>query len=184
MDPTPQAKETPAVPFPKTIGEFFRQCFGDGASAHPLVQFFKYAVAGGIATASHILTFFLAGFFLFPCVAADDILVRLFRLAAPVVDEALRARNAVFCNGAAFVVSNVVCYVANRLFVFKPGRHGMAVEFLLFVGVSAVSAGLGTFLMGILIDRFAVQTTYAFGANLVCSLAINYVLRKFFVFNG
>jgi putative flippase GtrA len=50
--------------------------------------------------------------------------------------------------------------------------------------VSAISAGLGTFLMGILIDKLGIQTTYAFGANLVSSLAINYVLRKFFVFNG
>lgn len=152
--------------------------------ANPVVQFLKYAVAGGIATAVHILTFFLAGFFVFPCVASDDILVRLFGLAAPVVEETLRARNAVFCNIIAFLVSNTVCYIINRLFVFKPGRHGMLVEFLLFFAVSAISVGLGTFLMGVLIDRFGIQTTYAFGANMVCSLAINYALRKFFVFKG
>ena len=152
--------------------------------ASPLVQFLKYAVAGGIATAVHILTFFLAGFFVFPCVASDDILVRIFGLAAPVVEEALRARNAVFCNIIAFLVSNTVCYIINRLFVFKPGRHGMVVELLLFFAVSAVSVGLGTFLMGVLIDQFGIQTTYAFGANMVCSLLINYALRKFFVFNG
>ena len=184
MDGTRQTEKTPAVAFPGTLGEFVKQFFGDGASAHPLVQFFKYAVAGGIATASHVSVFFLSGFFLFPCVSADDILVRLFALSAPAVDEALRARNAVFCNGAAFVVSNIVCYAVNRLFVFKPGRHGMAVEFLLFVGVSAASAGLGTFLMGILIDKFGLQTTYAFAANLLSSLAINYALRKSVVFNG
>ncbi len=152
--------------------------------ANPVVQFLKYAVAGGIATAVHILTFFLAGFFVFPCVASDDILVRLFSLAAPVVEETLRARNAVFCNIIAFLVSNTVCYIINRLFVFKPGRHSMVVEFLLFFAVSAISVGLGTFLMGVLIDRFGIQTTYAFGANMVCSLAINYALRKFFVFKG
>lgn len=152
--------------------------------ANPVVQFLKYAVAGGIATAVHILTFFLAGFFVFPCVASDDILVRLFGLAAPVVEETLRARNAVFCNIIAFLVSNTVCYIINRLFVFKPGRHSMVVEFLLFFAVSAISVGLGTFLMGVLIDQFGIQTTYAFGANMVCSLAINYALRKFFVFTG
>lgn len=152
--------------------------------ANPVVQFLKYAVAGGFATAVHILTFFLAGFFVFPCVASDDILVRLFGLAAPVVEEALRARNAVFCNIIAFLVSNTVCYIINRLFVFKPGRHSMVVEFLLFFAVSAISVGLGTFLMGVLIDQFGIQTTYAFGANMVCSLAINYALRKFFVFKG
>lgn len=152
--------------------------------ANPVIQFLKYAVAGGIATAVHILTFFLAGFFVFPCVASDDILIRLFGLAAPVVEETLRARNAVFCNIIAFLVSNTVCYIINRLFVFKPGRHSMVVEFLLFFAVSAISVGLGTFLMGVLIDQFGIQTTYAFGANMVCSLAINYVLRKFFVFKG
>ena len=152
--------------------------------ASPIVQFLKYAIAGGIATGVHILTFFLSGFFVFPCVASDDILVRLFGLAAPVVEETLRARNAVFCNIIAFLVSNTVCYVINRLFVFKPGRHSPVVEFLLFFAVSAVSVGLGTFLMGILIDRFGIQTTYAFGANMLCSLAINYALRKFFVFKG
>lgn len=152
--------------------------------ANPVVQFLKYAVAGGFATAVHILTFFLAGFFVFPCVASDDILVRLFGLAAPVVEETLRARNAIYCNIIAFLVSNTVCYIINRLFVFKPGRHSMLVEFLLFFAVSAVSVGLGTFLMGVLIDQFGIQTTYAFGANMFCSLAINFVLRKFFVFNG
>ena len=152
--------------------------------AGPVVQFIKYAIAGGFATAVHILTFFLAGFFVFPCVASDDILVRLFGLAAPVVEESLRARNAVFCNIIAFIASNTVCYIINRLFVFKPGRHSMVVEFLLFFAVSAISVGLGTFLMGVLIDRFGIQTTYAFGANMVCSLAINYALRKFFVFKG
>jgi len=152
--------------------------------ASPAVQFLKYAFAGGIATVVHILTFFLSGFYLFPCVASDDILVRLFRLAAPVVEETLRARHAVCCNIIAFVVSNTVCYFINRLFVFKPGRHSPVVEFLLFFAVSAVSVGLGTFLMGVLIDQFGIQTTYAFGANMLCSLAINYIMRKFFVFNG
>ena len=152
--------------------------------APPLVQFLKYAVAGGLATAVHILTFFLAGFFLFPCVGEGDILVKLLGLAAPVVDEAVRARNAVFSNVVAFIASNTFCYIVNRLFVFKAGRHSMVVEFLLFCGVSAISTGLGTFLMGILIDHYGIQTTFAFGANMVCSLAINYVLRKFFVFKG
>lgn len=152
--------------------------------ASPLVQFIKYALAGGVATATHIFVFFLIGFFLFPCVNKDDILVRLLRLTAPEVDEGKRSRHAVYSNICAFFVSNTVCYIINRLFVFQPGRHSMPVEFILFFAVSAVSVGLGTAVMGELIKRFKMQTTYAFGANLVCSLAINYVMRKFFVFNG
>lgn len=164
----------------------FGQLLGDFLSrdASPLVQFVKYALAGGIATAAHILVFFLIGFFLFPCVNRDDILVRLFRLTAPEVDESRRARYAVYSNICAFFVSNTVCYVINRLFVFQPGRHSIVIEFLLFLVVSAVSMAIGTTVMGELIKRLRVQTTYAFGANIFSSLAINYVMRKFFVFSG
>ena len=152
--------------------------------APPFVQFIKYGLAGGIATATHILMFFLAGFFLFPCVSAEDPLVKLFGLVAPVVEEALRARYAVFSNLAAFMISNTACYIMNRLFVFRPGRHHIVIEFLLFLAVSAVSMTVGTTLMGVLIKQFGMQTTYAFGANILSSLAINYVMRKFFVFKG
>ena len=152
--------------------------------APPLVQFIKYGLAGGLATATHILTFFAAGFLLFPCVGPEDPLVKLFALAAPAVEEALRARHAVYSNLVAFFVSNTVCYFANRWFVFRPGRHHAVSEFLLFLAVSAVSTVVGTTLMGILIQRFGIQTTYAFGANILSSLAINYVMRKFFVFKG
>ena len=152
--------------------------------APPLVQFIKYGMAGGIATVTHVLMFFLAGFLLFPCVSESDPLVKLFGLVVPAVDEALRAKNAVFSNICAFFVSNTVCYIINRLFVFRPGRHHMAIEFCLFVAVSAVSMVVGTTLMGVLIQHFGIQTTYAFGANILSSLAINYVMRKFFVFKG
>ena len=152
--------------------------------APPFVQFVKYGLAGGVATATHILTFFAAGFLLFPCVTADDPLVKLFGLAAPLVDETLRARNAVFSNLVAFMVSNTVCYIINRMFVFKPGRHHVVIEFLLFLAVSAVSMTVGTTLMGLLIRNFGIQTTYAFGANILSSLAINYLMRKYFVFKG
>lgn len=152
--------------------------------APPFVQFVKYGLAGGVATATHILMFFLAGFLLFPCVTADDPLVKLFGLVAPAVEEALRARYAVYSNIIAFFVSNTVCYIINRLFVFRPGRHHVVIEFLLFLAVSAVSTLVGTTLMGLLIQHLGIQTTYAFGANILSSLAINYVMRKFFVFKG
>ena len=152
--------------------------------APPFVQFVKYGLAGGLATATHILAFFLVGFLLFPCVTPEDPLVKLLGLAAPAVEEALRARNAVLSNVCAFFVSNTVCYLANRWFVFKPGRHHVALEFFLFLAVSAVSMTIGTTLMDVLIRHFGMQTTYAFGANILSSLAINYVMRKFFVFKG
>ena len=152
--------------------------------APPAVQFLKYALVGGVATAVHVSTFFAAGFLVWPCVGKDDILVRLFRLEPREVPEELRARRAVYCNIVAFLVANTVCYLLNRAFVFKAGAHAVWLEAALFYAVSALSVGLGTVLMGVLIRRFRVQTTWAFGANTVTSLLINFVLRKFVVFGG
>ena len=160
--------------------------------AGPFAQFVKYAFVGGLSTAIHILTFFLCGRFLFPCLTEGDIVVRLlgrFSLLSLSDDyrrkaAASRARNAAFCNVIAFAVANVFCYVLNRLFVFTPGRHSIAIEFLLFFGVSAISTLLGTVVQTVLIARCRIQTTIAFGANLVFSLAINYAMRRFVVFNG
>ena len=177
-----------AVPFPSTLAEAWRQFAGDGAAAHPAVQFVKYAIAGGVASAVHILTFFLAGWYLFPCLTGDDIVVRLLSLfrevTIPPFEESLRATHAVYCIVIAYFTSNTVCYILNRLFVFKAGRHGLAVEAALFFGVSAISTFIGTGIQTLLIARFGMQTTLAFGANIVSALLINYALRKFVIFKG
>ena len=152
--------------------------------AGPVLQFIKYAVVGGLATASHILLFYACALFVLPCLTPDDFLVRLLGLEVPFVAEATRAWRAAIGNAGAFVGSNTLCYLLNRRFVFKPGRHPWLIEFLLFFGVSGVSMLLGTSIQSWLIARFATQTTLAFGANLVTSLAINYAMRRFFIFKG
>lgn len=152
--------------------------------AHPVVQFIKYGIAGGMATATHIAIFFLCGWFLLPCLTQNDITVRLLGLTAPAISETARVWNAGFCNAIAFGVSNTLCYVLNRLFVFKPGRHHWVLEFLLFFAVSGVSMAIGTTIQSLLIKCYAMQTTLAFGANIFCSLMINYAMRKFVIFKG
>ena len=151
---------------------------------HPAVQFIKYAAAGGIATAVHITTFFLCGWLLLPCLTADDILVRLLGLTVTTVSETARLWNANLCNAIGFVISNTVCYLLNRLFVFQPGRHHWFKEFLLFIGVSAISLAVGSTIQSLLIVYLTMQTTLAFGANLVSALLINYAMRKFVIFKG
>jgi putative flippase GtrA len=152
--------------------------------AHPLVQFIKYGVVGGMATGVQILTFFLCGWFLFPCLTQDDIVVRLLGLTAPAMSASVRAWNAGFCNAIGFLFSNTFCYVLNRLFVFKPGRHHWVMEFLLFFAVSGISMVLGTAIQSFLITYQGIQTTFAFGANILCALLINYAMRKFVIFKG
>lgn len=172
------------IPFPQTLAEFWSQFIGDGASAHPIIQFIKYAFAGGIATVVHILTFYTCCWKLFPSLTQNDIVVRVLKAKVIELPAEQRARNAVYSNVVAFFASNIVCYIINRIFVFQPGEHNVVVEFLLFLAVSAIAIFLGTAIMRWLIKHFNMQTTFAFAANLVTSLMLNYVLRKFFIFAG
>ena len=54
----------------------------------------------------------------------------------------------------------------------------------MFYAVSGISVFLGTILMGFLINRFGILTTYAFGSNIFTAVMINYAVRKFFIFHG
>lgn len=155
-----------------------------GHDVHPAVQFIKYAMVGGLATTVHIAVFFFCGWQLLPCLTSDDITVRLLHITVTTVSEAARAWNAGYCNAIAFAISNTFCYLLNRLFVFKPGRHHWVLELLFFFAVSGVSLTLGTVIQTFLITQQGVQTTLAFGVNLISSLLINYAMRKFVIFKG
>lgn len=155
------------------------------APAHdPLIQFIKYALAGGLATACHICLFHLIAWKVFPSLRPEDHAVRLFKLNIREVNDYSRARNSMIGNAIAFIFSCMVAYITNVLWVFSAGRHSVIVEIVLFYAASAISAAIGTTVMGWLIRRFGILTTYAFAANIVSAVMINYVIRKFFIFNG
>ena len=149
-----------------------------------LVQFIKYVVSGCVATATHILVFHLAAWKMFFALQPDDWFARLFSLPVEELDDATRSRNSMKANGVAFVISNLVGYIINIYWVFVPGRHHWIVEIGLFYLVSGFAIVIGTGLMGLLIRRFGLLTTYAFGSNLFAALMINYAARKFFIFSG
>ena len=172
------------VPFPRTLSELLRQFFGRSGTAHPFVQFCKYAAVGVFATLVNMATFSVFAWHVFPCIGADDFVVKLFGLVPPPVDEAARARLSAYCSVAGFVVSDVVCYLINRAFVFKPGKLPMWLEFLAFTAVGAFAALIGTSIQTWLIAAFGAQTSVAFLVCILTSLMFNYVLRKFFIFKG
>lgn len=149
-----------------------------------IIQFIKYALAGGLATVSHIAFFHLIAWKIFPSLQEKDHAVRLFRLTIRTVNDATRARNSMIGNFIAFLFANMVAYITNVLFVFQGGKYHIVIEILLFYAVSSVSAFLGTMLMGVLIKRFGLLTTYAFVANIFTSVMFNYAMRKFFIFHG
>ena len=150
-----------------------------------LAQFIKYGIAGGLATLTQIIAFFALGWRLLPCLTDNDIMVRLLGIVpAAAQDGGSRAVNAAIATALAFLLSNGVAYALNVLFVFKGGKHHWLLEIGLFYAVSGVSMVIGTSLQTLLIARYGVMTTLAFGTNIASALLINYAMRKFFIFKG
>ena len=181
--------EKQTIPFPQTPGALWQQLRGNGASAHPLVQFFKYGVVGGMATGVDMAVFFLSAWFIFPALTESDLFVRLFGafgVAVPVVDidQGLRANRQFYDNIIAFFFSNTFCYIVNALWVFQPGRHSRLKEFGLFFAASGVSSGAGILIADVLVRMAGMQTSVSYIAKIVASVLINYVARKKFVFKG
>lgn len=149
-----------------------------------LIQFIKYALAGGLATVTHICLFHLIAWKIFPSLQERDHAVQLLKLTISPVNDRTRARNSMIGNVIAFLIANLVAYITNILWVFQGGKYHWFVEILLFYAVSGFATLLGTVLMGQLIRRFGMLTTYAFGANIFTAVMINYAMRKFFIFYG
>ena len=152
--------------------------------AHPVVQFIKYGMAGGLATAVDIVVFYFLSWKVFPGLTADDAVVKLLGLPITAVDELTRSRHYLLNKAITFFFSNLSAYIVNVLWVFTPGRHKKWVEFSLFYAVSIVSFALGTFLGWFVIAVFGMTTTAAYVANMFASLMINYACRKYWVFKG
>ena len=143
-----------------------------GRDHGPWVQFVKYGIAGVISTAVHTAIFYLMARNILPALSTSP------------VSDALRARNAMIDNVVAFMISNMTAYVINIFWVFERGRHHWVKEIAVFYLVSGVSVTIGTVLMGWLIHSYGIMTAIAFFANVIVSLMINFVMRKFYVFKG
>jgi putative flippase GtrA len=152
--------------------------------AHPVVQFIKYGIAGGLATAVDISVFYFLSWKVFPALTADDAVVRMLGIPITLIDELTRSHHYLLNKTITFFFSNLTAYIVNILWVFHPGRHKKWVEFVLFYAVSIVSFVLGTFLGWFVITFFGMTTTAAYVANLFASLMINYACRKYWVFKG
>ena len=164
------------------VKDFLRQ-FKGREHGH-LVQFIKYGIAGGIATVVHITLFYFLAWKVFPALTDNDPIAGFLNIPPLVIEDSIRARNADIDNAIAFIFSNFVVYLINICWVFEPGRHSCWKEIFLFYLVAGISVFIGTALMHFLIDHFGVITTYAFAANIVVCLLINYAMRKFFIFKG
>ena len=147
-------------------------------------QIAKYGVVGVVATAINIVVAELCAAYAWPCLSPDDPFVKFLGFASSAVADTERATRAVYCNLVGFFVANFVCWLLNRKFVFKPGRHHWFLEWMYFLAGSGFAILCGSVLIWALVRYCGVQTTYSFVVNVVVSVAVNFVVRKFFVFRG
>jgi hypothetical protein len=117
-------------------------------TAENLFQFIRYGISGCIAVSTHIVVFHLVAWKMFFALQPNDWFVKFLKLPVRELDNATRARNSMWANGIAFVVSNLVAYLINIYWVFVPGRYYWIIEIGLFYLVSGVAIIIGTLLMG------------------------------------
>lgn len=164
------------------VQEFFQQFLQRDAG--PLVQFVKYSLAGGVATAVDMAVFFFLAWRIFPALRENDPIVTRLHLTVHHVEEQQRSRRFIICTAFAFLFSNLTAYLINIFWVFEPGKYHWLVELALFYAVSGVSICVGTFLGWSMIRYLHFSTTFSYAGKLIASLLINYVCRKYFVFKG
>jgi putative flippase GtrA len=152
-----------------------------------LVQFIKYGMCGGMATAVDMAVFFLFAWLVFPALTASDPftkLLGLLHLDIHAVSESVRLRNYWIDRIVCFLFSNFTAYILNVLFVFKAGKHKRHHELMLFYAVSLTAFFVGTITGAWLIKTFGLDTTYSYVVAAISALLINYAGRKFFIFHG
>ncbi len=147
-------------------------------------QFFKYAFFGALATGVDMLVFFACAWKVFPALRADDPVARRLGLHVLPVEEEVRSRRFVQCTVVAFLFSNLTAYLLNVLWVFESGRHSRLVEFLLFLAVSATSVTVGGWLGWLMIRMGHLSTSLSYAGKILAALVLNFVCRKYLVFNG
>lgn len=142
-----------------------------------LVQFGVYGLCGGLATFVFLAIVLILSKTLIP--AYEGMMVD-----GHLITQDERAHALFINNCIAFGIGNVVSYVTNVLFVFKSGRHHPVLEFVYFTLFNLISFGISQLAGPWLIKAYGVPTNVAILTNLVASVMLNFVLRKFIVFKA
>ncbi len=155
-----------------------------GRESGPVVQFIKYALCGGIATAVDMAVFFFMAWKILPALRDTDPLARRLHLQVRPVEESRRASRFVVNTAVAFLFSNLTAYLLNTAWVFTPGRHGPGAEVALFLAVSAASVCIGAAVGWGLIRWFHWSTSLSYVSKMAAALLLNFAGRKWIVFQG
>ncbi|MBR1921027.1 MAG: GtrA family protein [Kiritimatiellae bacterium] len=155
--------------------------------AGPFAQFVKYGAVGVASTLVHLAVFYALASTCLRCLTAEDAAVRFLGLPFAQFDGgepwwASRWFLAAAATAAAFSVANVFCWALNRLFVFKPGKFPWFAEFALFYGAAAGATLVALLVQSALIRFAGATTSLAAIVEVGVSFAVNFVARRFFIF--
>ncbi len=136
--------------------------------SQPFVQFIKYAMAGAVGTGIHFIIFSTLNETLLPADLSQE--------------GVQRGWNFFWSFTIAFGLANIVGYMLNRRWVFQPGRHSPLMEISLFYFFAVAAFLLGTPLGAYLVAKFPLNEYLVYLMVLVSSILINFLGRKFVVF--
>ena len=134
-----------------------------------LIQFGKYGVCGVISVVVLALVIYLS----------EILAPQYFSEKLP--NQTL-AWNTAILHFIAFAPSNFVAYGLNRWLVFTPGRHSTKKELTLFTIISLLSFSLGEILPFWLINNLDLPRPVVHFSFIISSAMVNFVCRKFLVF--
>ena len=132
------------------------------------VQFIKYGIAGLIATGIHFLIFAILNETIFPADISQS--------------GGRRGWNFFGSFSVAFFLANIFGYLANRHWVFQPGRHSRLVEIALFYVIAIVAYVLGAPLGAWLVATFPINEYLVYLVAALASILVNFLGRKLLVF--
>lgn len=147
-------------------------------------QFVKYGAVGVVSTYVQAVVFYLLGATCLMCLGQGDWAVEHLSLPCADISDSVRAYRFALATAVGFVVANLVCWVLNRMFVFKPGKFRWYIELALFFGVSLSATLIALAISSVMIHMLGLMTTIALVVEIVVSFMMNYFIRKFFIFKG
>jgi putative flippase GtrA len=158
---------------------------------HPLLQFIRYGIAGVAAMAANLFFFWLCIHFIFPSPAPDS--GSAVQMPEGLGDLGRWLKNMwqdppvaayVKANTVAFLTANTVAYVLNFKWVFQSGRHSRHMEIFLFFAVSLFSFVVGTAVASVMVGVYGINEYVAKISDVIFAILINYLCRKFLVFQN
>lgn len=140
---------------------------------HPAIQFLKYVICGvGSLVVTSLIYWPLCAWGKFPALES-----------AGLTNE-VRALNVTYNKSIAFFFGNIFAYASNSMWVFTPGRHHRVLEFIYFSAVSTAGFVISLLAGPLLIKMYGISTFASFLLEIIASVLVNYICRKFFVFKG